>query len=165
MNWRRWYLWALAITLLTGRSSAGRALARVRHHGRAHRHHPEEIQLESPRLPTLGVAQSRVFNSMARYIVLVAGRRFGKSTLEAVRLFKKAYTKPDSINWYIAPTYSQAKTIFWDILKDTVPRMYVLKKNESELTIILKNRSKIALKGADNPDSLRGPATGSRQLR
>lgn len=117
----------------------------------------KKSSLESPRLSPLGVAQSRVFSSLARYIVLVAGRRFGKSTLEAQRLFRKAYTKPDSINWYVAPTYSQAKTIFWDILKDTVPRMYVLKKNESELTIILKNRSKITLKGADNPDSLRGP--------
>jgi hypothetical protein len=113
--------------------------------------------LQSPRLPTLGVGQSRVYRSLARYVVLVAGRRFGKSTLEAVRLFNKAYTKAHSENWYIAPTYRQAKTIFWDRLKETIPRMYVLKKNESELTITLKNRSKISLKGADNPDSLRGP--------
>jgi hypothetical protein len=160
MNWRRWYLWALAIALLTGCATdrrPGVPLLVFAITGAPIVITQKKSSLESPRLPTLGVAQTRVFNSMARYIVLVAGRRFGKSTLEAVRLFKKAYTKPDSINWYIAPTYSQAKTIFWDILKDTVPRMYVLKKNESELTIVLKNRSKITLKGADNPDSLRGP--------
>lgn len=114
--------------------------------------------MEPPRLSRLGAAQSRVFNSKARFVVLVAGRRFGKSTLEATRLFRKAYTKPGSNCWYVAPTYRQAKTIFWEMLKRTVPRMYVLKTNESELSVTLKNFSTISLKGADKPDRLRGPA-------
>jgi hypothetical protein len=116
----------------------------------------EKKSLKSPELPTLGVAQSRVFQSVARFVVLVAGRRFGKTTLAAVRLFRKAYMKKASLNWYLAPTYRQAKNVLWQPLKSIIPRMYVLKINESELSITLKNYSVIALKGADNPDSLRG---------
>ncbi len=164
MNWRRWYLLGWTCVLLAGCSEARTRrlptwllIGITAAPGAPAVITERKSALDSPRLPKLGIGQSRVYRSLARYVVLVAGRRFGKSTLEAVRLFHKAYTKPNSLNWYIAPTYNQAKTIFWDVLKSTVPRMYVLKKNETELSIILKNRSKITLKGADNPDSLRGP--------
>lgn len=59
--------------------------------------------------------------------------------------------------WIVAPTYRQAKNIYWlDVLPNTIPKELIAKKNESELIIHLINGSLIELKGADNPDSLRG---------
>jgi hypothetical protein len=58
--------------------------------------------------------------------------------------------------WYVAPTYKSAKDIAWDMLIQTVPQDYIQKKNESTLTIRLKNGSVISLKGAEKPDNLRG---------
>jgi len=58
--------------------------------------------------------------------------------------------------WNIAPTYKQAKAIMWQMLGDLIPPGALSKKNETELTCYFKNGSRILLKGADNPDSLRG---------
>jgi len=61
-----------------------------------------------------------------------------------------------SLNWYVAPTYKQAKQIAWRMLKDIVPSEVIEKVNESELAMKLINGSTIELKGCDTPDSLRG---------
>lgn len=58
--------------------------------------------------------------------------------------------------WYIAPNYKQAKSIMWAMLMDLIPPQAVEKKNETELSITLINGSQIFLKGAEDPDSLRG---------
>ncbi len=59
--------------------------------------------------------------------------------------------------WIVAPTYKQAKNIYWyDIVIHHVPKELIKKKNESELIITLINGATIELKGADNEDSLRG---------
>jgi hypothetical protein len=56
----------------------------------------------------------------------------------------------------VAPTYRQAKQIHWKGIQEFIPQALVLKKNEVELSITLKNGSIIELKGAENPDGLRG---------
>ena len=58
--------------------------------------------------------------------------------------------------WYVAPSYRMAKQIMWPELVESIPRSWVRKYNETILTITLVNGSKIELKGADNPDTLRG---------
>jgi hypothetical protein len=101
--------------------------------------------------------QADVFESEARFRVLVAGRRFGKTFLSAAELATAAGEKPRSVCWYIAPTYRMAKEIAWDAVKKTIPQSQLAKRpNETELSVDLINGSRIALKGADNPDSLRG---------
>ena len=100
--------------------------------------------------------QWAIFNSPARFRVLNAGRRFGKTFLACTELFVRGQNKPGSMNWYVAPTYRQAEQIAWAQLKDMIPRGYIRGKNETDLRIELKNKSVIALRGADNPDSLRG---------
>ena len=42
-------------------------------------------------------AQSEVFNSNKRFRVLVAGRRFGKSSLACIELFLKAVNRPRNV--------------------------------------------------------------------
>jgi hypothetical protein len=50
-----------------------------------------------------------------------------------------------------------AKDLVWEELKDAIPSDMIASKNENELSIRLKGyKSKIVLKGSDNPDSLRG---------
>ena len=49
-----------------------------------------------------------------------------------------------------------ARWIAGAALKDLLPEGFIKGKHESELTVTFQNDSKIALKGADNPDSLRG---------
>lgn len=105
----------------------------------------------------LSKGQLAVFRSNARFRMLNAGRRYGKTHLAVLELMIAAVNKPKSINWYVAPTYRQAEQIAWGKLKALIPSSYIASKNESDLSILLRNGSMIALRGADNPDSLRGP--------
>jgi hypothetical protein len=59
--------------------------------------------------------------------------------------------------FYITTSYRAAKMIVWKPLKRRLLDLRWVKKiNESELSILLKNGSTISLKGAEEPDRLRG---------
>lgn len=100
--------------------------------------------------------QTAIYTSKSRFISVVAGRRFGKTYLSTIILLRMALSGKGKNCWYVAPTYKSAKDIAWDMLIQTVPPDYIQKKNESTLTIRLKNGSVISLKGAEKPDNLRG---------
>ena len=100
--------------------------------------------------------QNDVFHHPARFRMLAAGRRFGKTHLSLVQLIVWAAQKSGSLNWYLAPTYRAAKSIAWRQLKAMVPRDLFAEKNEVDLSIELVNGSRIELKGGDRYDSLRG---------
>jgi hypothetical protein len=100
--------------------------------------------------------QMEVFKSQARFRVVVAGRRFGKTQLAKVLMIKWAANKPKQRVWYVAPTYRMAKQIMWQDLLGAVPDKWVKKINETTLTVYLVNGSMIELKGGDKVDSLRG---------
>ena len=100
--------------------------------------------------------QMQIFNDPARYVVLCAGRRWGKTILAVVKCIVKAVEKKGAKVWYVAPTYKQAKEIAWSRFKQYIPREMISKTNETELKFWLINGSEIALKGCDNEDSLRG---------
>ncbi len=99
--------------------------------------------------------QSAVFNSDARFRILVAGRRFGKTFLSLVELCRAAWS-PGRLVWYVAPTYKQAKRIAWKPLKLMTRPYWASKPNETDLRIELITGGTICLRGADNYDSLRG---------
>ena len=104
----------------------------------------------------LSRAQDTVAKDPSRFRVVVAGRRFGKTHL-AIRELCYHARQPDKEVWYVAPSYKMAKQIVWKKLKNKLVDLnWVLKHNETELTLYLKNGSTVALKGADNYDSLRG---------
>src|SRR5712692_669992 len=100
--------------------------------------------------------QAKVFRCEKRFIVVVAGRRWGKTMLAVWWLIVNAYSGDDRLCYYIAPTYGQAKRIAWGILKKLIPPAARRRISEQELLIELPNRSIIQLHGADHPDSLRG---------
>src|SRR3990167_7604537 len=90
-----------------------------------------------------------------RFLVVVAGRRFGKSIFARHHCLLNALYSP-GLYWIVNPTYRQGKQIHWNKLKKEIPRDLVSYKNEQELSIHLVNGSRIEIKGADNEDSLRG---------
>ena len=112
----------------------------------------------------LTIAQTKIFEDASRFKVVVAGRRFGKTVLALWVLIAAAYLKANSINWYTAPTYRQAKQIAWAMLRGFLPPEAVASKNETDLTMTLTNGSAISLRGADNYDSLRGVGLDSLVL-
>lgn len=108
---------------------------------------------------TLGDAQYDVHVDPSRFRVLVAGRRFGKTYLAILELVLTALLEPQSICWYVAPTYRMAVDIAWDQLKaivELIAPTKVQKISEGSLTVRFDNQSLIALKGAEDPDALRG---------
>lgn len=109
-------------------------------------------------LVQLHSGQMTVFQSPHRFKVVCAGRRWGKSRLSISTIIRAAAKEKKQRVWYVAPTYQMARQILWDDLQEVLPRKWVRKKNDTTMTIVLKNGSEIALKGADKPDTLRGVA-------
>lgn len=106
---------------------------------------------------TLHKNQGAVFQSTSRFKVLAAGRRFGKTILACVILFVECLKTKEGLFWYVSPTYRQTKQIAWKILVKLIPEAVLSKRpNETELSFHFKNGTILVLKGADNPDSLRG---------
>lgn len=102
--------------------------------------------------------QDDIFFSDCRFRVVVAGRRFGKTFICVYELLRVALSGKGKNCWYVAPTYKAAKEIAWTMLLDAIPDGYIERKNETSLTVTLRNGSTVSLKGAENPDSLRGRA-------
>lgn len=100
--------------------------------------------------------QKEVFQDATRFKVVAAGRRCGKSRLSAVTLLIEGLNCPDgSAVMYVAPTLGQARTIIWDLLHE-LGRPIIKSSHVNNLEITLINGKKILVRGADNPDSLRG---------
>jgi Terminase-like family. len=112
-------------------------------------------------------AQMIIHESRARFKVVAAGRRFGKSFLAAITLLLEAlknehvglsgkkYNLELKEVYYVAPTFEQAKKIMWPLLK-TLGRAVIATTHENTATCTLTNGRRISIKGADRPDSLRG---------
>jgi hypothetical protein len=111
--------------------------------------------MSDPNLIYLHSAQMEVFKTKSRFKVVAAGRRFGKTFLSAATIIKYARIRKRLI-WYVAPSYRMAKDIMWPVILDSIPRRWVRKINETAMSILLVNDTKIVLKGADNKESLRG---------
>ena len=100
--------------------------------------------------------QKEVFNSPARFKIVAAGRRCGKSRLSAITLLIEGLNCPEGAAvMYIAPTLGQARAIIWDLIHD-LGRQVIKSSHINNLEITLINGRKIMIRGADNPDSLRG---------
>jgi len=112
-----------------------------------------------------------IHNSPARFKVCAAGRRFGKSHYAALELIIHALMTESRHGqnltteagvYYVAPTFDQAKRIMWPKIREMAgfERVGGLIRNENvnEGWIELISGRKIYIRGADNPDSLRGIA-------
>ncbi len=113
--------------------------------------------------------QQAIYNSPARFKVVAAGRRFGKSHFAAYTLGIEALKTRNDRGYrltaehgvyYIAPTFDQAKRVMWPKLREILGYSnqggLILKENTNDGWIELISGRRIYIKGADNPDSLRG---------
>ena len=100
-------------------------------------------------------AQMEIFKSEARFKVISAGRRFGKSRLAAWVLLIKALQSTSKDVFYVGPTFQQSKDIMWGMLKE-LGRDVIKAAHENTAVLTLINDRKIYLKGSDRPDTLRG---------
>lgn len=113
-------------------------------------------------------SQLAVFDSLARFKVVVAGRRFGKSYLACVTLLLEAlkdvaengHDLQNEGVFYVAPTFESGKRNVWDVLKSMAKMEseggLIRQAHENTAVLTLVNGRKISIKGADRPDSLRG---------
>ena len=100
-----------------------------------------------------------------RFNVFVMHRRFGKTTFAVNDTLDEAMRNPlrNPQYAYLAPTYSQAKRVVWDLLKDIALKIPGATTNESDLRVEIprataggEDRIRIMLLGAENPGALRG---------
>ena len=99
--------------------------------------------------------QQEVWNDEARFQVIAAGRRTGKSRLAAWKLIIEGLTTTKGHVFYVAPTQGQARDIMWQTLLE-VGNPVIVSSHVNNLQIKLINGATIALKGADRPETMRG---------
>lgn len=99
----------------------------------------------------------------ARFRDAVCGRRFGKTFLgkaeirRAARLCAEWNVSVEDEIWYAAPTFKQAKRVFWRRLKQAIPHSWRAgRPNETECSITLRTGHVIRIVGLDAYDNLRG---------
>lgn len=103
--------------------------------------------------------QLRLVNSSARFRVVAAGRRSGKTERLKRRLVRASLYPPKVPNPTFvaaAPTRDQAKRIFWQDLKALTPRQWMASVSESELTIRYKTGAQLMVVGLDRPQRIEG---------
>ena len=99
-------------------------------------------------------AQERIVASKARFKVIAAGRRFGKTMLSGALATIQALSEPDQVVWWVAPSHQQARIAF-KIVRKFIPEEYRTVNNTLG-EIYLVNGSTIAVKSGDRYDNLRG---------
>jgi predicted phage terminase large subunit-like protein len=99
--------------------------------------------------------QQDVWSSDARFKVVAAGRRTGKSRLAAWMLIVEALQADKGNVWYVAPTQGQARDIMWQVLME-LGNPVIESSHVNNMQIKLVNGSIISLKGADRPETMRG---------
>ena len=104
------------------------------------------------KLPQLHAGQIDVAQSTARFKVLVAGRRWGKTRLGVWLCVAKAMQGKKT--WWVAPTFSMANEGWKEIRRLGIDYGVVVK--EGEKTIYTPTGGYVTVRTADNPDRLRG---------
>ncbi len=104
--------------------------------------------------------QAALHARKSRFTVAAWHRRSGKTVMAVMELLHEALAggKKRGRYYYVAPTQKQAKAVAWDILKFYASRVPGARFKETELSCDFRNGNRITLRGADNPDSLRGVA-------
>lgn len=101
--------------------------------------------------------QVRLVNEQIRFKVVPAGRRSGKTERAKRFLAKQSLKNPNEKYFAAAPTYSQAKKIWWDDMKSlTFSASHMKAPSESDLKIYMPNGTEIHIIGLDKPERIEG---------
>lgn len=101
--------------------------------------------------------QQRLLQDKTRFQVVVAGRRCGKTRFAAVKLIVEALKCRDKLArvMYVAPTQGMAHDLMWDLIHE-VGGPVIKESQVSKSNVTLHSGVTIQIRGADNPDRLRG---------
>lgn len=107
-------------------------------------------------LPPFHKNQQIVYDDPARFKVLVAGRRFGKSWLARMLCLDRAINHGETV-WWISPTYNNVMT-HWRATVAMVGDLPTYRNIQSKYLEfhIGGRRGSLAFKSGDRPDNLRG---------
>lgn len=103
--------------------------------------------------------QQQVLSSNARFKVIRAGRRWGKTKLAARELIREAIQNPGTVNWWVANRWRNTRRGYKEVLKQLPPQLLAKPapaETSNELTLYLKNGSSIEFYSGESPDSLAG---------
>jgi phage FluMu gp28-like protein len=100
-------------------------------------------------VPEAHINQDRILESEARFIVVMCGRRFGKSELSQIKIITEAVQGKQIA--YITPTYSLAK-VFFNRLIHALPFL----NNKSDLKLSFPNGGSVEFFTGERLDNLRG---------
>lgn len=109
--------------------------------------------------------QADVYADPARFKVLVAGRRWGKTELALATLLQ-ACLNTDGVYRYIAPTQKLARKTLWrrKLRRVLDPSWLAKPPNETNLEIWFRWGAILEVLGADDPDALRGEGVSGAVL-
>jgi hypothetical protein len=111
---------------------------------------------EVPSEPTTCI---RVANPRHLYLVGTSFTPTHNTFGSTIAIAKRAWDHRGSMNWWVAPTFSQSKMAF-SLIKNLLPdKMYKPYQGDLKLVLLEPNgaeHSQIEFKSGDNPDSLRG---------
>ena len=113
-------------------------------------------QIYVPKLPALHESQQKVADSNARWKILCAGRRFGKTRLGVQLCMQVALNGGRA--WWVAPTFAIARVGWRDIQASATsfPKEIEPSISIANMEFKLANGGEIAVRSADNPQRLRG---------
>lgn len=102
--------------------------------------------------------QKAIASSTARFKVIRAGRRSGKSSVEVEVMLFKAVNGADRNVFYIAPTQLQARSIIWEALKSRVGKIGQSNEQRLEMKVptVDGGTSLIKVAGWENRENFRG---------
>lgn len=104
-------------------------------------------------LPRLHPAQWTVAQCQRRFIVLVAGRRYGKTMLGTVLATQRALN--GGRVWWVAPTYKMAN-VGWRGFKFMASQIPGARVREADRQVLMPGGGWVEIRSADDPQSLRG---------
>ena len=102
--------------------------------------------------------QLEVIESKARFKVIRAGRRSGKTSVEIEIMLFKAVQKDQRNVFFIAPTQKQARSIAWEALKSRLGKIGEANESRLEMRVptIDGGSSIIYISGWENRENFRG---------
>lgn len=99
-------------------------------------------------------AQQDIWESDARFKVIAAGRRFGKTLLGSGKAITTALSKPNAVVWWVSPSHPQSR-IAQRMVANAIPKKH-RDVNRTLGEIYLSNGGRIAFKSGERWDNLRG---------
>ncbi|MDD3040713.1 phage terminase large subunit [Bacteroides sp.] len=105
-------------------------------------------------------AQELILRAKAKTKTVSAGRRFGKSVLLADDINYYALTKPETIQFVLAPTYDQTSIIFNESVqamrKSIFDKALIKDRTTPFPSMEFANGSHVSFRSTQNPENIRG---------